>query len=182
MNEAANGPVRIETERLVLDGHTQEDWAPLAAMWADAETTRHVGGPRSENDSWMRLLRYRGGWPLCGYGYWAVREKASGHYAGDLGFANFRRELEPPFDCAPEAGWVFARWAHGRGYASEALAAALAWCDAKMAASACHCLIDAENAASLRLAKRHGFGDPRHVRFKNETTLLLTRHCGQRDG
>jgi RimJ/RimL family protein N-acetyltransferase len=176
MNEAVNGPVRIETARLVLDGHTLEDFAPLAAMWADAETTRHVGGPRCGNDSWMRLLRYRGGWPLCGYGYWAVRETESGRYVGDLGFADFRRALEPDFDCAPEAGWVFAGWAHGRGYASEALAAALAWLDVNLAGGVCHCLIDPSNTVSLRLAGRHGFGNPRTIRFKNTPALLLTRY------
>ena len=174
MNETLCGPVRIETERLVLDGTSLEDFGPLAAMWADPETTRHVGGPRSETDCWMSLLRYRGLWPLLGYGYWAVREKASGRFAGDLGFADFRRDLEPPLDCAPEAGWVFAGWARGRGYAREALEAALAWFDGRFGGE-CHCLIDPQNAASLRLAALHGFASQRSVQFKQAPTLLLTR-------
>jgi RimJ/RimL family protein N-acetyltransferase len=123
----------------------------------------------------MSLLRYRGLWPLFGYGYWAVREKASGRYAGDLGFADFRRELEPPVACAPEAGWVFAGWARGRGYAREAFGAALAWFDHTGAHHCCHCLVDEENAASLRLAAHHGFAALRSVYFKGAPTLLLTR-------
>jgi RimJ/RimL family protein N-acetyltransferase len=174
MNETVFGPVRIETERLVLDGPALEDFEPLVAMWADPETTRHVGGPRSQDDSWLRLLRQRGLWHLLGYGYWTVREKETGRFAGNLGFADYHRDLEPAFDCAPEAGWVFAGWARGRGYAREALGVALAWFDGRFGGE-CHCLIDPENDASLRLAALHGFAAPRSVQFKQAPTLLLTR-------
>ncbi len=175
MNETVAAPVRSETERLVLDLPALEDFEPLAAMWADPQTTRHVGGPRGRDDSWMRLLRQRGLWHLLGYGYWTVREKASGRFAGNLGFADFHRELDPAFDCAPEAGWVFAGWAHGRGYAREALAAGLDWFDQTGVHASCHCLIDPENNASLRLAAAYGFAAPRSVLFKQAPTLLLTR-------
>jgi RimJ/RimL family protein N-acetyltransferase len=177
MSETPGQPVQLVTERLVLTGHEAADFAPLAAMWSDPETMRHVGGPRSETDSWARLLRYRGLWPVLGYGFWAVREKASGRFAGDLGFADFHRVLAPPHDCVPEAGWVFAGWARGRGYAHEALAAALGWLDGTRLHATCHCLIDAQNAPSLRLAGRQGFSHPRSVVFKDTPTLLLTRHC-----
>jgi RimJ/RimL family protein N-acetyltransferase len=167
--------MRIETERVVLDLPALADFEAMAEMWADPQVTRHVGGPRSRNDSWMRLLRHRGLWSLLGYGYWTVREKAGGRFIGNLGFADFHREIAPPAACAPEAGWVFAGWAHGRGFARESLAAALAWFDASAAAGPCHCLIDPGNAASLRLASAFGFSAARHVTFKDEATLLLTR-------
>src|SRR5580658_7267303 len=100
-------PVRIETERLILDAHTVVYFEPLAAMWADPEVVWHISGrPSSEQDSWMRLLRYRGLWPLLGYGFWAVREKSSGRFVGDIGFADFHRQIEPPITGVPGAGWV----------------------------------------------------------------------------
>ena len=167
--------MRIETERLALDLPGRADFEPFAEMWADPETTRFVGGPQGRADAWARLLRLGGLWPLLGYGYWIVREKAGGRFAGTLGFADFHRDLQPPHPCAPEGGWVFARWAHGRGYAREALTAAFAWFDARPAAEICHCLIDPANAASLRLAASFGFSDPRAVIFKQTETLLLTR-------
>ncbi len=167
--------MRIETERLVLNRPGLADFEPMAAMWADPQVTRYVGGPNSRNDSWLRLLRLGGLWPVLGYGYWIVREKSSERFVGNLGFADFQRELEPPQHCAPEAGWVFASWAHGRGYAREALTAALAWYDASPVAGPCHCLIDPENLASLRLATAFGFSDAREVMFKNAKTHLLTR-------
>ena len=75
----------------------------------------------------MRLLRYGGMWPMLGYGYWAIEEKASGALVGDIGYADFMREMTPPLDGMPEMGWVLASSAHGKGYASEALAAISAW-------------------------------------------------------
>jgi RimJ/RimL family protein N-acetyltransferase len=173
MGEVDIQPVRLETERLVLDLPMRADFEPMVAMWADPHTTRYVGGPRSRNDVWMRLLGLRGGWALLGYGYWTVREKAGGRFVGTMGFA----DLEPPHPCAPEAGWVFAGWAHGRGYAREALTAALAWFDTTLPGAACHCLIDADNAASRRLAEGHGFAQAGVVRFKAAPTLLLTRQA-----
>jgi RimJ/RimL family protein N-acetyltransferase len=169
--------MRIETARLTLDLPMLADFEAFAEMWADPQTTRFVGGPSARNDAWTRLLRLCGLWPLLGYGYWMVREKASGRLLGTLGFADFHRDLQPPHPCAPEAGWVFARWAHGRGFAREALTAAFGWFDASPAAGACHCLIDPENAASLRLAAAFAFANAREITFEERITLLLTRQA-----
>ena len=43
---------------------------------------------------------------LLGFGYWLVEERATGAFVGEVGLADFRRELEPGFGDAPEAGWV----------------------------------------------------------------------------
>jgi len=37
----------VETERLRLRGYRPEDFADCAAMWADPEVTRYIGGSRS---------------------------------------------------------------------------------------------------------------------------------------
>jgi RimJ/RimL family protein N-acetyltransferase len=169
-------PLRIETGRLVLDAHTRDDFEPMLAMRSDPEVIRYVGGvPATSEECWMRLLRYRGLWPLLGYGYWAVREKASGRYAGEIGFADFHRPVEPSIVGVPEAGWVLARWAHGQGFASEGLAAALAWLDHATAHRRSVCLIHPANAASIRVAEKAGFGRTQSVRFKDAKTLLLER-------
>ena len=70
-------------------------------------------------------MRYVGHWALLGYGYWAVRDKLSGEYLGSIGFSNFLRDITPALD-APEMGWTLVSSAHGKGYATEALRAALA--------------------------------------------------------
>jgi RimJ/RimL family protein N-acetyltransferase len=160
----------------MLDAHTIEDFEPLAAMWADPEVVRHITGrPSTPQESWMRLLRYGGLWPLLGYGFWAVREKQSGRYIGDIGFADFHREIEPPITGVPEAGWVLASWAHGRGFASEALGAALSWLDSRASIDRSVCLISPDNKVSIRLAGRHGYSVSSTVSFAGEDSLLLSR-------
>lgn len=167
--------MRLVTDRLVLDLHAVADFAALAQMWADPETVRFLGGKvSSRQDSWMRLLRYRGLWALLGYGYWAVHEKASGRFVGELGFADFHRPTDPSFEGVPEAGWVLAPWARGQGFANEALCAGLDWLDgAGFARSVC--IIDPANAASLALARKVGYGAPQPVRFGSETITLFER-------
>jgi RimJ/RimL family protein N-acetyltransferase len=169
-------PPRLQTARLTLDGHRLEDFEAFARMWADPDVVRHVGGrPSSEADSWNRLLRYRGLWPVLGYGYWAVRETGTGRFVGDLGFADFRREITPSIRGVPEAGWMFASWAHGLGLASEALAAALHWLDDAAAIPRSVCLIAPENRVSIRLAEKNAFRVEAHVRLMDNECLLLGR-------
>jgi RimJ/RimL family protein N-acetyltransferase len=167
--------IRLETERLVLDLHGIEHFEPLSQMWGDAAVVHHIGQPSTTQEAWMRLLRYRGLWPLLGYGYWALTEKASGRFVGDLGFADFHRAVEPPIRGIPEAGWVLVSWAHGQGFASEGLAAALGWLDRQGTHESSVCLIAPENGPSLRLARRFGFRDERAVSFLGHDTLLLRR-------
>lgn len=174
-NSRRGSAIRLETERLVLDLHGLEQFEPLCEMWGDAAVVHHIGQPSTRQEAWMRLLRYRGLWPLLGYGYWALTEKASGRFVGDLGFADFHRAVEPPFRGIPEAGWVLASWAHGQGFASEALTAALAWLDGQGTHDSSVCLIAPENRPSLRLARRFGFRHERAVSFLGHDTLLLRR-------
>ena len=166
----------LDTERLTLRGHTPADVADSAAMWGDPAVTRYIGGrPLSAEDTWACVLRYAGLWALLGYGYWVVRERATGRFVGEVGLADFRRAITPPLDGAPEAGWVLASWAHGRGFATEAVRAGLAWSDAHLGAARLVCLIAPENAASLRVAEKCGFGGATRATYKDAETLILVR-------
>jgi RimJ/RimL family protein N-acetyltransferase len=168
----------LDTERLTLRAHTPADYDECAAMWADARVTEYIGGrPSTGEEVWTRLLRYAGMWALLGFGYWVVRERETGRFVGEVGFADFRREISPPLD-APEAGWVLAPWAHGRGFATEAVRAALAWGDAHLAAPRTVCMIAPENAASIRVAQKLGFREFGRTSFKGDDTLLFERPRG----
>lgn len=163
----------IETERLVLRPHRAEDFDDLAAMWADPDVTRFIGGrPSTSEESWARLLRYGGLWSLLGFGYWAVRERAGGRFVGEVGFADFRRGLG--FDGAPEGGWILAPWAQGKGFAGEAVRAALAWADARGWARSV-CIIDPDNVPSLRLADAAGYRKAGRITYKDHPVVLLER-------
>lgn len=172
----ATAPPVIETGRLVLAGHTLDLFEPLCAMWADPAVVRHIGGtPSTPRESWMRMLSYRGLWPLLGYGYWAICEKTSGRYVGDLGFADFHRAVEPSIRGIPEAGWALAPWAHGQGYATEALTAALDWLFRETRHERSVCLIAPANLASIRVAGKAGYGSPQTRRLNDKDSLIFSR-------
>jgi RimJ/RimL family protein N-acetyltransferase len=166
----------LETERLTLRGHTLADFDECATMWGDPLVTRHISGrPSTEEEVWARVLRYAGLWALLGYGYWAVRERQSGRFVGDVGLADFRREVTPPLGDAPEAGWVLAPWAHGRGFATEAVRAVLSWADTHLAVPRTVCLINHENAASIHVAEKCGFRELTRGTYKGEETIICER-------
>src|SRR3546814_2786705 len=53
----------------------------------------HRRQPLSPEDAWNRLLRYAGHWTLLGYGIFAVVEKASGRFIGEIGRASCRERV-----------------------------------------------------------------------------------------
>lgn len=171
---------RLETKRLILRETRADDFDACAALWADARVVRHIGGtPSTPGESWNRMLRFPGLWTLLGYGYWTLEEAASGRFCGQVGFADFKRDLSLDIDGVPEAGWVLSPDIHGKGYATEAMTAALAWLDAHVEAPASCCLIDPDNAASIRVAEKLGYAEPQTaILSRKAQTLVLHRPRG----
>jgi RimJ/RimL family protein N-acetyltransferase len=166
----------LETERLKLRGHRLEDFMPCAAMWADTIVTRYIGGkPFTEEESWTRLLRYVGHWALLGFGYWAVEEKATGNFIGEIGFADLKRNMEPSLEDSPEIGWVFASQSHDKGYATEAIRAALVWGDSHFGSSRTACIIHPENLASIHVAEKCGYRQLTLTTYKGQPTMVFVR-------
>jgi len=120
-------------------------------------------------------LRYIGHWAFLGFGYWAVEEKATGNFIGEIGFADLKRNLEPPLGDTPEIGWVFASQFHGKGYASEAVRAAVAWGDAQFGRSRTACIIHPENLASIRVAEKCGYRKLALTTYKGHPTMVFVR-------
>ena len=169
-------PPVLETRRLLLTGHTADMFEPLFAMWSDPDVVKHISGkPSTARESWMRMLSYRGLWPILGYGYWAICEKQTGRYVGDLGFADFHRDIEPSIRGVPEAGWVLSTDAHGKGFATEALTAALAWLEREVRCERSVCLISRENRASIRVAEKAGYRHSMSTYANGQETLVFAR-------
>lgn len=163
----------LDTPRLVLRGHRVTDLDDSFAMWSSPEVMRIHGKPLSREEVWARLLRYLGHWAVHDYGLWQVRERATDRFAGEVGIADFRRDLAISFDGAPEAAWVLAPWAHGRGYATEAMTAVLAWSAAAHPRTVC--IIAPDNAPSLRVAARLGYREIGRADFKGSPILVFER-------
>lgn len=166
----------ITTERLVMRPPGRDDFEDSAATWSDPEVVRFIGGkPFTREEAWSRLTRYAGHWALQGYGFWIVRERETGRYVGEVGLADFKRDLTPSFDGAQEMGWVLARSVHGNGYATEAVRAALAWNAERFPGARIVCMIDPGNAASLNVAAKCGFREFARTTYKQTDVILFQR-------
>lgn len=171
-----DGVPTIITARLTLRGHTPDDLAASASMWRDETVVRHISGrPFNQEEVWARLLRYGGHWAHLGYGFWAVCETATGNFVGEAGFADFKRDIEPSFAGKPEMGWALCSTAHGKGYATEIVQAALGWGAHHFGAVETVCMISPENAASLRVAEKCGFAEFTRSTYHGEQSILLHR-------
>jgi RimJ/RimL family protein N-acetyltransferase len=166
----------IETERLRLRAFREGDLEAHAKVMGDPEVLRHLGGtPFTREESWRRIAMSTGLWALLGYGYWAVERREDGAYLGQAGFADFKRDLQPLIEGVPEMGWIFAPHAQGQGYASEAVAAGLAWADEALKAPEIAAIIDHKNAPSIRVAERNGFSIREEAAYKGAPILLYRR-------
>ncbi len=166
----------LTTQRTILRPHTLADFPSMAAMWSDPNVVRYISGkPSSKAEAWTHLLRYAGHWNLLGFGYWVVEDRTSATFLGEVGFADYHREIDPPFDGTPEAGWVMTVASHGQGLAREAVRAALEWADKNLYANQTVCMIAPEHAASLRLARDLGYANERYAQHMGSTVITLER-------
>jgi RimJ/RimL family protein N-acetyltransferase len=166
----------IETERLTLRGHRLDDFNDYLALWTDPEVTRFIGGrPSSREEVWGRLLRNIGHWVSLHFGYWVIVEKGTERFIGEVGFADFRREIEPSLDTTPEIGWALAPHAHGKGYATEAARAAIAWGDGHFSSRRTACIIAPENEPSIRVAEKCGYREFCRTAYKDNPTIMFVR-------
>jgi RimJ/RimL family protein N-acetyltransferase len=143
--------VQLETERLLLRMIRLEDFEAYAALGADPEVMRYLGGKTWDRlESWRYMCAMVGHWHFRGYGIWAVEEKATGQFIGRIGL--HYPETWPGF----ELGWTLARAAQGKGYATEAAQRALEYAFTDLNRDHVISLINPENRASIRVAERIG--------------------------
>ncbi len=118
----SDGPT-LRTERLLLRRWRSSDHEPFAAMNADPVVMEHFQGLMTRDESDAFVGRIEAEFDEAGFGLWAV--EAPGH-APFIGFVGLQR---PTFDAhftpCVEIGWRLAPAHWGKGYATEAAAAAL---------------------------------------------------------
>ncbi len=173
---------RLATSRTVMRGHTLGDFGNSARMWADDRVVKFITGkPSTFEESWSRLLRYSGHWQLLKYGYWLVEDKTTGEFIGEVGFANYKRQITPPLGDAPEVGWVLSPEAHGKGFATETVSAALRWADYNIQCEKTVCIFDPNHAASIRVAEKTGYVTKGNADYSGKAIMVMERTSRYRD-
>lgn len=173
-----NAPTLL-TERLIIRPVETRDWESLSAMRANEDVGRFTGGTRTSQDVWFTMLRSHGLWTMLGFGYWTAEHRETGALIGEVGFADFKRGLDPDISRTPEAGWIIAPDAWGQGYASEAMIAAHDWLDeARPGRSTC--IISPDNTASIRVAQKLGYSDFALTDIADDPILVFERFSPQR--
>jgi ribosomal-protein-alanine N-acetyltransferase len=120
----ASGPT-LTTARLRLRRWRKADHEPFAALNADPSVMEYLPAPLTRVESDRLIARIEAGFDRYGYGLWALELRSTG---GFLGFTGLEvPSFEAHFTPAVEVGWRLARSAWGRGYATEAGRASLAF-------------------------------------------------------
>ncbi len=113
----------LRTPRLLLRHWRDEDLEPFAALNGDPEVMRWFPSTMSRAASDALAMGQRALLEERGWGLWAI--EAPEGFVGFVGLNEPR--FEAHFTPAAEVGWRLARSAWGKGYATEAARAALAF-------------------------------------------------------
>lgn len=144
-------PLPIETDRLTIRRFTSADRSALAKLYADPEVMRYIPyGVLDEAGLEQVLAKYARVEADRGFTFWAIVDRATARFVGDVGFGVYEPTGEP------ELGYSLARNAWGNGYASEAARACVVAALEHLDVPRVVALVDADNTASLRVADRIG--------------------------
>ena len=133
-----------------------------------------------------RIDRYAERWRANGVGHLAAVRLEDGRFVGRVGFVvwdpvtwqpGVRHEIGPRAEI--ELGWALLRSCWGRGYATEAAAAARDWAFRELHLRRLISVIDPENPRSIAVAERLGAMLEREIETAEWGRMLLYVHPGQ---
>jgi RimJ/RimL family protein N-acetyltransferase len=159
--------VTVDTPRLRLQLPSAADAQAFLDIHQDPEVLKYVvlgAASTGLTAAWRNIATIVGHWHMRGYGQWAVVERDSGLVVGRVGLWN------PEGWPGIELGWVIHREHWGRGFATEAALAALAWAWTHVDVDEIISMIQPDNVRSLRVAAKLGQSFSR-TEVLNGTTL-----------
>jgi RimJ/RimL family protein N-acetyltransferase len=144
------GSVAMETPRLILRDFRSDDLPAYAALCANDQVMRYLGGPTSSEAARVEMLGISKFFAESGFGMLAVERKEDATFVGICGLS-----VETWYSDDLQIGWRLVPEYWGQGYATEA---ALAWRDLAFATSVPRLvsISDAPNTQSHRVMERIG--------------------------
>ncbi|MBA2462148.1 MAG: GNAT family N-acetyltransferase [Actinobacteria bacterium] len=133
-----------------------------------------LGRPITREESEAQLERYRRHWEEHDFGLWSLEEKAGGRLVGGAGLSYHRL-----WRSDPELGWMLDPDVWGRGYATEAGAAALRHGFEELGFDRVVSIIHPENEPSFRVARRLAIASWREVAW-DDTGITLQVYAVRR--
>lgn len=144
----------LVTERLLLRRSGPEDVATISTYRSDPEVHRHQGWERTDPEGIRaeieEMARRAPGEP-GGWVQFSVEERGGGRLIGDVGLCNV--DGEPG---VVKVGYTIAPAFQGRGYATEAIGALVAYAFDALGADVVRAHASAENVPSIRVAEKVG--------------------------
>ncbi|MGN5374120.1 GNAT family N-acetyltransferase [Sphingomonas hankookensis] len=144
----------IDTDRLILRPYEARDRGVILSHVADQDVMQFLNPLPADADVDAAIARQNGYQRDLGYCFWSVEDRVGGAFVGVCG-------LKPgaagtPLEGSVEIGWRFGRDHWGRGFASEAAAASLAWGFANLPVDRIGAITVPANTRSWRLMERIG--------------------------
>jgi RimJ/RimL family protein N-acetyltransferase len=160
----------LHTERLTLRMPNMSDYPAYAAFMGSARSA-YMGGPFDAFGAWALFCHDVGQWDLFGVGGLMIDLARTGETVGSVGIN------QGPLFPEPELGWFLYAGHEGKGFATEAAIALRDWAKTQGSLQTLVSYMDAENAASARVAHRLGAAlDPAAQRQEGDETDLVYRH------
>ena len=171
----------LETDRLLLRPPVPEDAEALAPLYADPEVMRYLGDGRTlEREETERSVRRMiEAWKADGFGLFTTVRKKDEAVVGRVGLIVWNPETwqttragaDGPTEL--EVGYTLGRPFWGRGYATEAAAAARDFAVGRLGARRLIALIIYGNDASQNVARKLGFENERDIVFGRRDAQLF---------
>ncbi|MBO9540019.1 GNAT family N-acetyltransferase [bacterium] len=160
-------PIMLETPRLFLREMTLEDVDPLFEVFGDPVAMRYFPAPYTREQLEASIARNQERYRTLGFGLWTAIAKDTHAVVGDCGptiqTVEGRDELE--------IGYHFLPAYQGRGYATEAAAACLAWGFEHTGYERIISMMVVSHGASRRVAEKI------HTRYLGEFERVSLPHC-----
>lgn len=143
----------LTTRRCVIREIAEDDLSELYDIYKDPSITRYTEGLYQDREKEREYIKeyISQVYELCGFGIWAVVDKATGKLIGRAGLA-WREGFE-----TPELGYVISADYQRKGIATEVCGAILKFARKELQFPLIRVLFERENTASFKLCRKLGF-------------------------